>query len=55
MYRINMPDCPRDFCVIAGDKRYFIEDSPYCDCRCNRHYNPTRQTYKTLKGGIEHG
>ena len=51
MYRVNMPNGFRSLCVIDGVQRYFIKDSPYCDCKCNRYDNSTGQTYKTLKGG----
>lgn len=49
-----MPNSPRNLCVIDGLQRYFIEDSAYCDGRCDRYYNSLGQIYinKTLKGGI---
>lgn len=55
MYRLDMPDCPRSLCVIGGEKRYFVIDSPYCYRRCDRYYNSTGQIYKKLKGGNDNG
>ena len=52
---VSLPNRIRGVCTISRNQWDSLKDCPYCYRRCDRNYSPSRQTYKTLKGGYEHG